>query len=1187
MLKFLELVQNHHDILLFSTSEFQKAQVLKSMSRFSNVLFITLISIPIILTKSAKDGSTLTCGRKLGGSGSYSTPTPFAEDIEFVFITTTGTHAHGIDVNSKLWSWGVNSSGRLGTGSSSSSVNPVELKVVGKVITAAARWWHSTAVDVNNDVWSWGRDRYGALGRSTSTTSNPGRIEGLIGSDITDIVSYYYSNLAYSSTRPSGISGQGKLSIINSEVKLAVYELDLKTIYLSYSKLQLREVALNNLKSLELFDNSLVNFTRDSKIASEDLTITLNSSELYFDDSFDFSSSSVSLIAISSRFQSDFDIANFRILDLYVSTFESVSTTQTIVAYFSCFHCQILGSSAFLIETYSEINSGNFSSSLIVQESVDNSSITGQVQLANSFDFFSHVILDDVSVSEFQSSSGSIICHSDVLMKNDVGISKISFIYNGTLTLYGSTLLFDPFFVILDYQIITGFGTIITNTSNCGKIKPSSNFTFEDNIFLSSSSIVSLQINNDYSSTQLIIGSTAYLDGILELELDTKYDSTGNNYTLIEAGLINGRFSSFNPCASLITTFYSETSLIVSVNDFVVDLNQTSYISPSGNDDPCCGTFDSPCASFKGVLDRMGRKGKVYFHEGSYTFDQGLGKVNHVDWEVIGLGDLIIEGVDVPVFEIVHSNVSVSNIDIFCYSSFCFSLPDSTFQFINSSVVHDAVFSATTLSIDEINQLSFDNPQLHWGHVSFIDSNIMFFSAQMHISSMSLVSSNLQLNNFTFKNLEQVNLDSESIMSLSEDSKINSDSLHITLNSSELYYDDSVDISSSNVILIAFNSHFQNDFDFANIHILDLFFSTFESASDTHTTIAYFTCFRCQILGSSLLSIETYSDINSGNFSSSLIVQESAVNSSITGLIHLANSVDFFSHVILDDVSVSEFQSSSGSITCHSDVLMRNFVTFSTTTFNSVAGIILSDANVILNQNFELLDFQILKGLGVVFDNTSNAGQIIPLPLIIFDDNLSLFPSSTVSIQINNDNSSTQVIVGSTAFLVGTIEVEFDPFKHWGGKQYVLIDSCHRLGQFTSVKSTCSSIFNIEYTSTSVIGFFDDYIAHLNTISYISTTGVDDPCCGTFDSPCASFRGVFERMGRKGKVIFHEGSYTFNQGLGNVTDVDWQLIGVGDVIIEGIDETLFEIVHSNLSLSNIDIFAIPPIVFLYLTQPFN
>ncbi|KAL0244391.1 hypothetical protein GEMRC1_008475 [Eukaryota sp. GEM-RC1] len=53
MLKFLELVQNHHDILLFSTSEFQRAQVLKSMSRFSNVLFITLISIPIILTKSA------------------------------------------------------------------------------------------------------------------------------------------------------------------------------------------------------------------------------------------------------------------------------------------------------------------------------------------------------------------------------------------------------------------------------------------------------------------------------------------------------------------------------------------------------------------------------------------------------------------------------------------------------------------------------------------------------------------------------------------------------------------------------------------------------------------------------------------------------------------------------------------------------------------------------------------------------------------------------------------------------------------------------------------------------------------------------------------------------------------------------------------------------------------------------
>ncbi|KAL0245134.1 hypothetical protein GEMRC1_009214 [Eukaryota sp. GEM-RC1] len=242
----------------------------------------------------------------------------------------------------------------------------------------------------------------------------------------------------------------------------------------------------------------------------------------------------------------------------------------------------------------------------------------------------------------------------------------------------------------------------------------------------------------------------------------------------------------------------------------------------------------------------------------------------------------------------------------------------------------------------------------------------MFLSAKIFISSVSLISSNLQLNNFTFQNLEQVELDSESIMTLIEDSKIDSDSLHITLNSSELYYDDSVVISSSNVILIAINSRFQNDFDFVNIHILDLSFSTFESSSSTHTIVAYFSCFHCQILGSSPLSVETYSEINSGNFSSSLIVQESADNSSITGQIHLAYSFDFFSHVILDDVSVSEFQSSSGSITCHFDVLMKNFVTLSSTSFASDAVVILSDANVILEQNLELSEFQILKGLGVI-----------------------------------------------------------------------------------------------------------------------------------------------------------------------------------------------------------------------------
>ncbi|KAL0244967.1 hypothetical protein GEMRC1_009047 [Eukaryota sp. GEM-RC1] len=494
-----------------------------------------------------------------------------------------------------------------------------------------------------------------------------------------------------------------------------------------------------------------------------------------------------------------------------------------------------------------------------------------------------------------------------------------------------------------------------------------------------------------------------------------------------------------------------------------------------------------------------------------------------------------------------------------------------------------------TLTVSEVTELNFDVPQGIWGqgHISLIDSNVEFIASQFYIRSISLISSSLQSRNVIFDSLKQVDLHSESIMSLSEDSEIISHFLSITLNSSELYYDDSVDISSSTVSLIAINSRFQNDLDFADFHILDLSFSTFQSVSDTQVVVGYFSCFHCQVLGKSVLLIETYSEINSGNFSTSLIVQESVDNSSISGQVQLANSFDFFSHVILDDVSVSEFQSSSGSITCHSDVLMRNFVTLSTTSFDSDADIILSDANVILEQKLELSVFQILKGSGTVFNNTSNAGKLIPLPLIIFDDSLALLPSSIVSIQINSGDSFTQLIIGSTAYLDGILEIEFETMYDSTGNNYTIIESDLINGKFHDVISPCNSLITTIYSETSLIVSVNDNVLDLNQTSYISTTGIDDPCCGTFDSPCASFRGVLDRMGSKGKVYFHEGSYTFNQGLGNVTDVDWQLIGLGDVIIEGIDETLFEIVHSNLSLSNIDIFVIPPIVFLYMTQPFN
>ncbi|KAL0244228.1 hypothetical protein GEMRC1_008313 [Eukaryota sp. GEM-RC1] len=536
------------------------------------------------------------------------------------------------------------------------------------------------------------------------------------------------------------------------------------------------------------------------------------------------------------------------------------------------------------------------------------------------------------------------------------------------------------------------------------------------------------------------------------------------------------------------------------------------------------------------------------------------------------------------------------------FSIHSFMCPNGPMSFFPLSEIHPVSSSDTrfkgriravkmftkALTPSEVEDLHFDLQPSIWGHgkLSFVNSNVEILSSHIYINSLSLDVSALYFKNVIFENLGHLDLYNQSIVGFSQDSEIRSQCLYVTLDSSFLYHNDSVIVSPTILSVTAVNSGFETDCVYLNFDTLDFSFSTLELSCGCQISVGYFYCYDCQILGNSSLMIESSTRIYSGNFSSSLVVQDSTDNSSICGQVQLANSFDFFSHVILDDVSVSQFQSTSGSIACHSDVWMKNVVILSSTSFDSDADVILSDVNVILEQDLELSKFQILRGSGVIFDNTSHSGKIIPLPLIIFDDILSLSPSSTVSIQIYND-SSTQLIIGSTAYLDGILEVEFDPHDHCEGGDFTLIDSAMLIGRFFSVGFSCSSIFKILYSTTSVIGSFNGFIADLAEVAYISTTGIDDPCCGTFDSPCASFVSVLERMGRKGRIYFVSGRYYYNQGLGNVTDVDWEVIGLGDVIIDGIDETSFDILIQFFPYQMLTLFAILLFAFPWSIQHFN
>ncbi|KAL0244790.1 hypothetical protein GEMRC1_008872 [Eukaryota sp. GEM-RC1] len=153
---------------------------------------------------------------------------------------------------------------------------------------------------------------------------------------------------------PFGIRGKGKLSLINSKAILSSdnYIYDLGSIHLSSSILQTSDVTLNNLKNLEIGAYSLFSLTDGSKILSNDLSLTLSSSELYYDDSVEISTSILRLKAVNSKFQNDFNFSDFLVLDLSYSCFESLSDLEVSVGHFVCIHCQLLGNSALAIDSF-------------------------------------------------------------------------------------------------------------------------------------------------------------------------------------------------------------------------------------------------------------------------------------------------------------------------------------------------------------------------------------------------------------------------------------------------------------------------------------------------------------------------------------------------------------------------------------------------------------------------------------------------------------------------------------------------------------------------------------------------------------------------------------------------------------------------------------------------------------------
>ncbi len=100
-------------------------------------------------------------------------------------------HTVGIDSNGTLWSWGANGNGQLGDGTAGLTANkstPVRVQQKteeGGFVDNTTKWetvvvWgsHTVAIDSDGNMWSWGKNSYGQLGDGTTASKiTPVRVQ--------------------------------------------------------------------------------------------------------------------------------------------------------------------------------------------------------------------------------------------------------------------------------------------------------------------------------------------------------------------------------------------------------------------------------------------------------------------------------------------------------------------------------------------------------------------------------------------------------------------------------------------------------------------------------------------------------------------------------------------------------------------------------------------------------------------------------------------------------------------------------------------------------------------------------------------------------------------------------------------------------------------------------------------------
>ncbi|HEU4334011.1 MAG TPA: FlgD immunoglobulin-like domain containing protein [Candidatus Eisenbacteria bacterium] len=167
-----------------------------------------------------RDGKVKSWGSNFYGQLGDSTQTdrfsPWPAKLPGCVVALAAGYAHGLALreDGTVLGFGYNGYGAVGIGTVGGfSIPPTQVVGLTDIVAIAAAGYHSYALKADGTVWSWGFNTFGQLGNGTSTdTGTPGQVPGL--SNIRAIAASYYNGYAIANTGEVYAWGRGDMGAI-------------------------------------------------------------------------------------------------------------------------------------------------------------------------------------------------------------------------------------------------------------------------------------------------------------------------------------------------------------------------------------------------------------------------------------------------------------------------------------------------------------------------------------------------------------------------------------------------------------------------------------------------------------------------------------------------------------------------------------------------------------------------------------------------------------------------------------------------------------------------------------------------------------------------------------------------------------------------------------------------------------